>query len=107
LKLYSLPMKVLSRPKLIPFPKHGDSQQNHGRSLLGYLRILVSECLGRLLNRLGVAGAVKPMKISDSLTGQKMEIRVGLLFTRISVNGRDYYFNRLSGRFDGTGMGCR
>ncbi len=64
------------------------------------------ELLGRLLNRLRVPGAVRDAHIKDALTGQEVEIRVGELFTRVSVNGRDYYFHRASGKFDGTGMGC-
>ena len=64
------------------------------------------EALGRILNWLGVPGTIQDLKITDELTGQHIEIRVGLLFTRVSVNGRDYFFRRLSGRFDGTGMGC-
>jgi len=44
--------------------------------------------------------------INDSFSGQRLEIKVGIIYTRISVNGRDYYFSRLSGKFDGTGSGC-
>jgi hypothetical protein len=61
----------------------------------------------RLLNRLGVPGAVQETAIEDGLTGQSIHVHVGVLFTRISVNGRDFYFHRLSGRLDGTGSGCR
>jgi len=58
---------------------------------------------GRLLNVLRLPGAVRDLKVIDSVTGQQLEIRVEPLFTRISVDGRDYYFGRISGRFDGTG----
>ena len=63
-------------------------------------------CFHRLLNRLGVPGAVKDITINDELTGQVIEVRVGVLFVCLSVNGRDYYFRRLTGKFDGTGYGC-
>ena len=63
--------------------------------------------LHRGLNSLGFPGGIKDMTITDKLTGQHIEVKVGVLFTRLSVNGRDYYFRRLSGRFDGTGIGCR
>jgi hypothetical protein len=64
------------------------------------------ERLGRLLQRLGIPGAVRNVTIKDALTGQEIAVHVGVLFTCISVNGRDYYFRRLTGKFDGTGMGC-
>lgn len=64
------------------------------------------ELLGRLLNKVGVPGAVRNVHIKDALTGQEIDVHVSALFTRISVNGRDYYFTRATGKFDGTGMGC-
>ncbi len=62
--------------------------------------------LGAMLNRLGFGGLVKPLVFDDLVTGQHLEIRVSEFFTTISVDGRDYYFRRLNGAFDGTGMGC-
>jgi hypothetical protein len=59
-----------------------------------------------ILNRAGLPGAVQDVEINDELTGQQVSVRVRALFTRISVNGRDYYFRRLSGRYDGTGSSC-
>lgn len=66
----------------------------------------VREQLSRLANWIKLPGAVANTRIEDSLTSQVIEIRTGVLFTRISVNGRDYYFRRFSGVFDGTGSGC-
>ena len=62
---------------------------------------------GRILNAMGAPGAIRSTELTDPLSGQKIEIRVGILFTRISINGRDYYFSRFRGRLDGTGCGCR
>lgn len=62
------------------------------------------EALGRLLNRLGMPGAVRDTHFQDALTGDQIEVEVGELFTRLSVNGRDYYFNRITGKFDGSGF---
>ena len=64
------------------------------------------EAVGRLLGRVGAPGAIANATIADPVTGQEIEIRVGHLLTRVTVNGRDYYFDRLSGRYDGTGSGC-
>ena len=61
---------------------------------------------GNLANRLGLPGTIRPLRYLDPLTGCLIEVRVGNLFTVISVDGRDYYFRRFSGRFDGTGSGC-
>lgn len=62
------------------------------------------ETIHRLLNRLGVPGAIQPMQHRDALTGQRIDVHVGVLFTRITINGRDYYFDRVTGRFDGSGQ---
>ena len=61
------------------------------------------ELLCLALQRLGVPGAIQNVEIDDPVTGQKLEIRVNRLSTRISIDGRDYYFERLSGRFSGAG----
>ena len=72
-------------------------------------QILVSrlrEMVCRWMTRIGIPGFVGDIKVSDELTGQELEIKTGVLFTRITINGRDYYFDRITGKFDGTGMGC-
>jgi hypothetical protein len=43
------------------------------------------------------------MELDDRLAGQRISATVGELFVCVSVNGRDYYFDRITGRFDGTG----
>jgi hypothetical protein len=77
-----------------------------GASWLTIQAYRIREATGKLLTRLRVPGAISNTVVEDTLTGQNIEVRVGALFTRISINGRDYYFNRLTGKFDGTGMGC-
>jgi hypothetical protein len=61
------------------------------------------ELVGRTLSRLGLPGAIAEAEINDNLTGQQISVGVGPLYVRLSVNGRDYYFDRITGRFDGTG----
>jgi hypothetical protein len=70
------------------------------------IKTRLREWLGAALNRRRVAGFVQPISYQDLVTGDLIEIRVSALFTVLSVSGRDYYFRRLTGRFDGTGMGC-
>ncbi len=68
------------------------------------LRTRAIEAGHRLLNRLGVPGAIAPMTFRDELTGCTLEVRLGTYYTVLTVDGRDYYFHRVSGRFDGTGQ---
>ena len=70
-----------------------------GASFLEVYRGRAVELLGRLLNKLGVPGAVRNVHFKDALTGQEIDVQVSALYTRISVNGRDYYFHRITGRF--------
>jgi len=62
---------------------------------------------GRFLNWLGVPGFIRPIERDDLVTGWHLSIRVGALGVTISVDGRDYSFNRLTGQFNGTGGGTR
>ncbi len=78
----------------------------YGASRAAIISTRLKEVLCRLLNWLGAPGVIKPLQYDDPLTGMVIEIRVGVLFTRLTVDGRDFYFHRLSGRFDGTGQGC-
>jgi hypothetical protein len=58
---------------------------------------------GRIMCNLSVPGAIKNAEIKDALTGQQISVVVDALYVRLSVEGRDYYFDRITGRFDGTG----
>lgn len=68
------------------------------------LRDRATEWLFRALDRLGAPGAIRDLDFHDEVNGCTVAIRVGLYFTIITLDGRDYYFNRLSGRLDGTGQ---
>ena len=70
------------------------------------LRSRVAVFVGRFLRRIGVPGAVRDSDIEDSAIGYRIQVRTGPLFTRININGRDYFFCRYTGRFNGTGSGC-
>ena len=61
------------------------------------------QLLGRIATRCGVPGLVQNMEVTDQVTGHKVSISVGELYVRLSIDGRDYYFDRLTGRFDGSG----
>lgn len=62
----------------------------------------------RTAHRLGLPGAIRDMSIKDELSGQRLAVQVGAKFVKLSVDGRDYYFDRLTGRYAGTGaVVCR
>jgi hypothetical protein len=85
----------------IPLPVRRPSS---GRaSLIGVVRWRVREWLGRVANRLRVPGAIAGTEFVDTVTGQQFSVRVGPLFVVLAVDGREYYFWRFSGRYDGTG----
>jgi hypothetical protein len=77
-----------------------------GASRYQITRFRVREWLGAILNKLSVPGAIRSAVIRDELTGSIVEVSTGPLFTKLSVNGRDYYFERCTGRYDGSGSGC-
>lgn len=76
-------------------------------SVVDILRGRITEAWGSALNRLGVPGFVRSARVHDDATGADIEIRVGHLYTVFSVDGRDYFFRRTSGEFDGTGTAIR
>ena len=55
------------------------------------------------MNWMRLPAAMQPVAINDPATGQQIAVTVGDLLVRLTVNGRDFYFDRLTGRFDGTG----
>jgi hypothetical protein len=89
----SLPRQVMAVP--------ASQDANFLQVLWGRLRLW----LGRVAEWMGLPGVIQNSNIRDRLTGQNIRVRVGQLFTVLSVNGRDYFFSRFTGRFNGTGSG--
>jgi len=48
-----------------------------------------------------------PINYADRISGDYISIRINKYFTVISVNNRNYYFQRATGKFDGTGYVMR
>ena len=63
------------------------------------------EKLGDFLNRLGFPGAIRSTELHDKATGLTLNVRVSAGYTRINVNGRDYFFDRITGRYDANRTG--
>jgi hypothetical protein len=95
------------RSSVIPFPAERVPRSAQlGATNFDILRGRARQWLGRILSRVGMPGSIKPVEFDDKFTGQHIAVSVGELFTCISVGGRDYYFDRLTGRFDGAGTDC-
>lgn len=58
-----------------------------------------------LLHLVGAPGVIRAMRCEDPVTGQSIQVRVDKRFTVLSVNGRDYYFRRITGKLYGAGTG--
>jgi hypothetical protein len=61
--------------------------------------------LGRFLNALGAPGFVRSGSYESRQTGARVQVYCGELFTVVSINGTEVYFDRLHGRIDGVGSG--
>lgn len=59
--------------------------------------------LGALLNALGVPGFVARSEYKARVREAIIRVTLGPLFTVVSVNGLDIYFDRLTGTIDGVG----
>lgn len=45
---------------------------------------------------------IKPFEYEDLLTGHKVSVQVNPYYSILSVDGREYYFEKETGKFDGT-----
>lgn len=66
----------------------------------------IRELAGEFLLKRKIPSFIDDCSIEDRLTGQRIEICNGVLSTKITINGRDYYFDRFTGKLTGTGLGC-
>jgi hypothetical protein len=66
---------------------------------------IVRKWLARVANALGVPGFVRVSDYQSTDARITVRVRCGSVFTVISVNNVDIYFDRLSGRIDGISYG--
>ena len=50
---------------------------------------------------------IQDIEIKDEATGQHIVVKTEKRFTKLSVDGRDYFFDRKSGKYTGSGMDFR
>jgi len=60
--------------------------------------------LAKLANLAGFPGFVRICDYEAGITDARIRVRVGEMFTIITVNGLDIYFHRLTGKIDGVGF---
>lgn len=75
-----------------------------GRTVFSRMRERLRALLGFFL--MALPGWIREVEIDDEVSGQHLTVSVSPWFTRLTINGRDFYFDRLTGRFDGTGSGA-
>ena len=64
----------------------------------------VADWIGCAMNWLGWPGFMQSCDYRATTAPVNVQVRVGRLLTRVSVNGVDVYFCRLTGRIDGIGL---
>ena len=52
-------------------------------------------------------GSIRDVEIHDEATGRHLAVKNGDSFLKLSVDGRDYFFDRWTGEYTGTGMDLR
>lgn len=70
---------------------------------LGLIPWYLRRFAGKFLNVLSVPGIIQPMEEDDLILKKRISIRLTLSSTILSIGNRDYYFDRLTGKFTGTG----
>lgn len=90
--------------RVLRFPTERTAHPARGGAGVGdTLRLRARRFLGRAANWLRLPAPIQVTEIYDQSTGQRIAVTVGDLLVRLTVNGRDFYFHRITGRFDGTG----
>ena len=59
--------------------------------------------IGELLQHLGIPGLIAPFTHQDEESGLAVSLRTSPRYTVLTVNGKELYFLRENGKFDGTG----
>ncbi len=52
---------------------------------------------------LHVPGMIRPFQHEDPQSGQYVTLRTSPRYTVLTIDGKEFFFNRESGHFDGTG----
>ncbi len=58
---------------------------------------------GRILQWLRIPGFVRPFKYRDETGDMELGVRTSPRYTVVSINGKELFFRRETGTFDGSG----
>jgi hypothetical protein len=94
------PAQTHARLRLL---RHEASAPSSRRAPLASLRAWVRRMVGRMAHGLRLPGAIRPVTVDDPTTGHRLEVTVDATYVVLKIDGRDYYFRRVSGEYDGSG----
>ena len=63
----------------------------------------IKSAIGNLLNRIKFPAFIQKTEIEDPVLNMNIKIKPCSRSTIISIDNRDFYFDRLTGKFTGTG----
>lgn len=67
------------------------------------LRDLWRECLGWVLEKLHSPAKIKEFEYVDPITNETVYLSTGTRYSVLRIGNSHFFFNRLTGQFDGTG----
>lgn len=73
------------------------------RAKLLRLRDLWRETFGWVLEKLHAPAKIKEFEYVDPITNETVYLSTGARYSVLRIGERHFFFNRLTGRFDGTG----
>lgn len=59
--------------------------------------------IGQLIEKMKIPGFVRPFRHYDSETGMVVEIKTSPRYTTLIVGGKEFFFIRETGKYDGFG----
>lgn len=59
--------------------------------------------IGSIFQALRLPGLVRPFEYVNDETGERVSIRTSSRYTTLTIGRREYYFDRETGKWDGTG----
>jgi len=81
------------------FPRSVEGGANRFQLLRADLRDWVC----KVIHKLRMPGAIRECDIDDPVTGHRIRVRIDRSCTELWIDGREYRFDRLSGKLRGTG----
>lgn len=68
-----------------------------------WLRDLWRNCAGWILEKINHPARIREFEHIDSVTNETIFLSTGIRYAVLRIGNNCYFFNRLSGKFDGTG----